>query len=103
MEVNQVLLDDPGSFDSIIQSVRDPQGEIFAQSSIEHNIKVEQNLIQDILPVHLPLDLTTVDDVPQNLLTSNDENRVNTTNFQFLSMKNLFQNHYTHLIFYCMI
>jgi hypothetical protein len=41
MEVNQILINDPNSFDPIIQSVRDPQGEMFAQSSIEHNIKVE--------------------------------------------------------------
>ena len=45
LEVNQIFLDDPGSFCPIVQSLKDPQGDMFIQSSIEHKIKIELNLI----------------------------------------------------------
>jgi len=45
MEVNQVILNCAKSYDNVIQSLRDPQGEMYAQSSIEHRVKNEINLI----------------------------------------------------------
>ena len=44
LEVNQVLINCPKTYDAIANCLRDAQGEIYSQSSIEHRIKNEVNL-----------------------------------------------------------
>ena len=78
------------------------------QSQIEQKMLTEQNLIFDQLPILLPKNTYThslkeIEQYQQKNALIIDSANSPTMNYQYLSMKNLFQNHYSHIIFYCMI
>lgn len=107
MEVNQHVLNEKKSYDLIAQSIRDPQGEVLQQSQIEQKVMTEQNLITDIAPMQLPKNLFAKGGKDCKLIKESDKmyltQQSKCYNYQLLSLKNMFQVQYTHLIFYCMI
>lgn len=91
---------------------------MYSQSSIEHRVKNEINLVQDFVPILFPkncYDMAASEHyaglyggLPARYqfgpLALHSAINVSTTmNFQFFSLKNLFQTQYILLIFYCMI
>ena len=72
---------------------------MFENCQVEQKLKLEQKLITTVLPLHYPKNFYKEKDVDEEP----ESDLVETNDFQMLSLKNLFQSHYSYVILFCLI